>query len=65
MNVADLIKLLKTYPKDLPVIKNQWSEYLLLEESDVEIAEACEEREDGWIHRARPDKPSKKYLLIG
>ena len=64
MNVGELIKFLKKQPKDLPVAIRTCSEQLLLEASDIQIAELCEPRPDGWIQGKRPDKPSKKYLLF-
>lgn len=65
MNVEQLIEHLKTYPPDMIVIAPLYSEYKLLEIGDIGIHEACEPREDGWVHRRREDKPTVKYLEIG
>jgi hypothetical protein len=64
MKVKDLIELLQTYPQELDVVYSLWSEYCLLEPSDIKIINACQEREDNWVARARPDKPNKQYLAI-
>jgi hypothetical protein len=64
MTVKDLIKFLKTQPQDLQVIYGLYSEYVLLNEEDISVENACEVRPDGWVHRARPDKPSQKYLCF-
>ena len=64
MTVEDLIKILQTHPKDLIVVTDQWSEYRLYEELDVHVECLCEEREDDWVPNARPDKPTKKYLVV-
>ena len=64
MNVGELIKFLKKQSKDLPVAIRMCSEQLLLEASDIRIAELCEPRPDGWVQDKRPDKPSIKYLLF-
>lgn len=31
---------------------------------DIDIFEACEPRNDGWIESKRPDKPAQKYLMF-
>lgn len=64
MTVKELIKLLQTFPSDLPVGYSQYSEYTMLEADDLHIEECCEERIDGWIARKRPDKPSRPYLMF-
>ena len=64
MTVADLIKELKKYPKDLKVAYSLYSEQCILEPDDIEIQEFCHPRPDGWIQNKRPDKPFEKYLLF-
>ena len=64
MNVAELIEFLKTQPQDLPVAYALHSEYCLLELDDIEVVKACEPRPDGWVHGARPDKPTRLYLMF-
>lgn len=64
MNVAQLIAFLQTQPQDLPVAYRCYSESCLLEETDIEAVEACEERPDGWVAKKRPDKPCKNYLMF-
>jgi hypothetical protein len=64
MTVRELIKLLQTYPGDLPVGYRCCSENLMLKADDLRIIEACEERIDGWIQDKRPDMPSRPYLMF-
>lgn len=64
MTVKELIKLLQTFPSDLPVGYSIYSEFCMLEAKDISIEEQCEARPDGWIPRRRPDQPSRPYLLF-
>lgn len=64
MSVAELIIFLQKQPQDLQVAYKLFSEQCLLETEDIEIIEGCEPREDGWVHRKRPDKPCQTYLLF-
>jgi len=64
MNVSELIELLKTYPRNLPVAYECFSEHKLLEAGEIEIEELCHPREDGWVANKRPDKPTMKYLVL-
>jgi hypothetical protein len=64
MTVAELIEFLKTQPQDLQVAYKCYSEQALLEAKEIEIAEKCQPRLDGWIHDKRPDMPTQKYLLF-
>jgi hypothetical protein len=64
MKVSELIELLKTYPQDLDVIYDLFSEHCLLNAEDISVIDACEPRKDGWVPRARPDKVTKKYLSL-
>lgn len=65
MNVADLIKILKTYPQDMVVVVPEYSERCILERSDIHLDEACPPRDDGWVQNKRPDVESVVYLVIG
>lgn len=64
MTVKELIKLLQTYPSDLPVGYRIYSEYCMLDADDLRIDEHCEARPDGWIQNKRPDMPSRPYLMF-
>ncbi len=64
MTVAELIELLKTYPQDLPVCYQLYSEQCMLEPKNIEIASLCVARPDGWVAHARPDKPTIEYLVL-
>lgn len=64
MTVAELIEHLKTFDPSLPVAYALYSEYALLEAKSIEVASLCEVREDGWVARERPDKPSIPYLVF-
>lgn len=64
MNVRELIKILETYPLDIPVVYSCFSEQLMIEEKDIEIKELCMAREDGWVANKRPDKASMHYLVL-
>jgi hypothetical protein len=67
VNVKELIAYLQTQPQDLEVVYRAGSEYCLLEKtgiSGIQILEACEPRQDGWVHEKRPDKPTRTYLAF-
>ena len=64
MTVAELIAYLQTQPQGLHVAYRCCSEQLLLEAKEIEIAEKCPPRPDGWIHDKRPDMPTQRYLLL-
>ncbi len=64
MTVKELIDLLATYPEDLPVAYCCMSEQVLLEAKDIEIADLCHPRPDGWVQNYRPDMPTQQYLLF-
>lgn len=64
MTVAELIEFLKTQPQDLPVAFDLHSEHILMVAGDIRLMNACEARQDGWVPRARPDKPSRAYLMF-
>jgi len=64
MQVKDLVAFLLTQPQDIKVAFSLYSEQCLLDISKIELLEACEPRDDGWIQNKRPDKPSEIYLLF-
>ena len=64
MTVAELIAYLQTQPQELQVAYRRCSEQVLLEVKEIEIAEKCQPRPDGWIQDKRPDKPTQTYLLL-
>lgn len=64
MKVHELISLLKLYDPDLPIVHGMFSEFLLLDPDSIRIEEHCEPRNDGWVHRDRPDKPKIRYLVF-
>lgn len=64
MRVKDLIEFLKTQPQDLDVAYRLWSEAMELNLEDIKIVDMCVSRPDGWIAKARPDKPLKTYLVF-
>lgn len=64
ITVKDLIVRLCKLPQDLPVAYALHSEYCLLELKDIEVSRQCEPRPDGWVQRARPDKPTIEYVVF-
>lgn len=64
MTVKELIELLQSKPQDLQVAYQLHSEYCLLRAGDINIESLCQPRPDGWVHDARPDKPTQKYLVL-
>lgn len=64
MTVKELIDLLATYQKDLPVAYCCCSEQVLLKADDIMVVDLCHPRPDGWIQNKRPDKQTQQYLLF-
>ena len=64
MNVKELIEFLKTQPQDLPVCFRLCSEQCMISESDINIENLCEARDDGWVENKRPDKKLIDYLVF-
>lgn len=64
MTVADFIAYLQTQPQDLLVAYRCYSEQVLLETKDIEVADMGEPRPDGWVQNRRPDMPTRRYLLL-
>ena len=65
MTVAELIEFLKTQDQELLVVYRIHSEQCLMQVADIGVIEACEPRNDYWVHDKRPDKPFRKYLCVG
>ena len=64
MTVAELVTYLQGQPQDLLVAYRCFSEQVLMEVGDIEVAEECAPRQDGWIQNRRNDMPSQKYLMF-
>jgi hypothetical protein len=64
MTVAELIEHLRGFPQDLPVAYAIHSEYDELKSEQIRIKHLCLPRSDGWIHDARPDKPTVPYVVF-
>ena len=64
MTVRELIAILQTKPQDIQVVFSQFSEWALLEADQIEVQALCAPRGDGWVHDARPDKPTQDYLTF-
>ena len=64
MTVAKLIKYLQSQPQTLTVVYRCCSEHCFLDTIDIKILELSAERSDGWVQDKRPDKPTKKYLVL-
>jgi hypothetical protein len=64
MTVAELITFLQTQPQDLPVAYRRCSEQVLLQADEIEVADLCKPRPDGWIQNNRKDMPTQQYLLF-
>lgn len=64
MTVKELIDLLATYQKDLPVAYRLHSEQCLMKPDDICVVDLCHARPDGWVQDKRPDMPTQQYLLF-
>ena len=64
MKVRELIKILKKFDQELEVAYRIHSEQCLLEESDIDVVDKCQPRDDGWIQDKRPDMPTQTYVLF-
>lgn len=62
MTVQELIQLLKQYPPHLEIVYKKYSEHVKLQSEQIEVAQLCNDRGDGWVPNARPDRPTKQYL---
>lgn len=64
MTVAKLIELLKEKPQDAIIGYQCYSENIIMTANQIKLVEACAPRDDGWIHDARPDKPTVTYVMF-
>jgi len=64
LTVAALIAHLQTQPQELLVVYRFCSEWCALEADDIGVQELRTMRIDGWVHDARPDKPTQTYLTL-
>lgn len=64
INVSQLIEFLKTQPQHLLVAYQKHSEVCLLNTDDISVEVLQPPRPDGWVHSARPDKPTLEYLVF-
>lgn len=64
MTVKELIEVLQSKPQHLQVAYRCYSEWCLLDAKDIDIESLCVPRSDGWVHDARPDKPTQDYLTL-
>lgn len=64
MTVKQLIAYLEKQPQHLPVIYRCYSEWAILTEEEIRIANLCAPRPDGWVHDSRPDKKTCEYLAF-
>ena len=64
MTVKELIDFLQTHPPGMLVGYRIFSEQCLLEADDIQVVGCCDPRPDGWIQDARPDKPTRQYLIF-
>ncbi len=66
MTVGELIKRLKSFPKDLPVAYSLHSEYTLMEPEDIHRGRLHPARVDGWVHSyaREADAETVEYLLF-
>lgn len=64
MIVADLLGFLMTQPLDREIAYKLHSEQCLMELTDINLMQGCEARPDGWVQNARPDKPSRTFILF-
>lgn len=64
MTVQDFVEYLLTLDQSLVVAYQRFSEQCELELEEMEVVDLCYPRNDGWIQDARPDMPTRKYLLL-
>lgn len=64
MTVAELIKVLESYPQEIRVAFRCYSESCLLEADDLEMQIEGVPRPDGWIQNKRPDMETEAYLMF-
>lgn len=64
MTVGELIAVLQGKPQDIQVAYRCYSEWVLLKAEEIEVKTLCAPRVDGWVHDARPDKPTQEFLTL-
>ena len=64
MTVSELIDFLRTQQQDMLVAIERYSEYCVIEATDIELMDLCKPRPDGWIQSWRPDTETQKYLVF-
>lgn len=64
MNVGELIQYLHQFPQEMLVAYQIYSEQELVKVEDIQVLDKCAPRPDGWVHDARPDMPTQKYLVF-
>lgn len=64
MTVQELIDFLQTYPQDMQVAIELYSEQCLLNPEEIEVRELCKPRPDGWVQNKRPDMDTQEYLVF-
>jgi len=64
VTVAQLIEYLQKQPQEALVAYACYSDQRLLNLDEIELAQGCFSRPDGWVQNARPDMPSTTYVLF-
>lgn len=64
MKVKELIELLQTFPQDMLVARELYSEAVVMSSEDVAFEVLCKPRADGWVENKRPDKESMTYVVF-
>jgi hypothetical protein len=65
MKVSELIEILQKYPQDTIVITPMYSDFTIVETSNIFQIQLPIPRKDGWVESWRPDKPTNSYVCIG
>jgi hypothetical protein len=64
VKVKELIAFLQQLDPEMLVAYKCYSEQVILEADEIELKRLSWPRPDGWVHDARPDKPTTEYLLF-
>ncbi len=64
LTVRGLVAFLLTQDQDLPVAYSLYSEQTLMKLDDIGVYDLCLPRNDGWVQSARPDMPTRRYLVF-
>ena len=68
MNVGQLKKMLETYPNEMVVLNERFSDYAIVQPEDWSVV--CGVDNDGWVMRSHPTMSAenkakeKSYLLL-